>query len=344
MGGGSFDPTAYYSTTSSLASSGKTFARAASASRSGDYTNIAEHLDPAKMKNGMREACFAPGFENATPIIVALDCTGSMAQVPDHIQKHLPELIGLLTEKGVSDHPNVLFMGFDDEHFVPRAAFQMSQFEAGDQELINALNELIIPRMGGGNRGEAYHLAFYAAAYHTRTDEWDQKQKKGFFFIIGDEEPYYDNADPKMHGTKPDIAQQVFDVAGEKEVPMVESVRATAERYHVFVIRPGGTSNFASKEITQAWQNLLSEAGVNPEHVLQIPDVANVIPTIALAIGRINGIPDNEIADVLTTKGIDSSKALVAISGVSAGPTRSLTAKATNKVVTTDTPRTPRTV
>lgn len=304
MGGSNFSSIDFDAGVSRLASSGATFRRSATAASTG-VRNIADILDPRKLKNGIRESCFAPGFVDATPIVVAIDGTGSMDQVPHDLQKQLPKLIDIITEKGISDHPNVMFMMFDDEHATPPdAAFQMSQFEIGSKELLTALNEMIIPGNGGGNNGEAYHLAFYAAANHTRIESFERDGAKGFFFLIEDEQPFYDSGDPAVRGTTPKIAQEVFGDKIQSEIPMLESVRKTCERYHVFIIRPGHTSHGQNKSIKKMWQKLLSDAGENPEYVLEVPETSDIVPTMAAAIGRLAGETEEDLANVLTSKGI----------------------------------------
>ena len=164
MGGGSYSSTHYRATVSKLADRGELFSKAATARSTGEFTKYSEHLDPAKLKNGIRESCFVEGFNDATPIAIGIDATGSMHQVPFHVQAELPKLIDLIVEKEISDHPNVMFLALDDETVTAKAAFQMSQFEIEADKLVEALNDLIIPQGGGGNMGESYHLFFYALA------------------------------------------------------------------------------------------------------------------------------------------------------------------------------------
>lgn len=304
MGGSASSTIDYTSAVSQLKQSGQSFARSAQAAQTGNYRNISEVLDPRKLKNGIRESCYAPGFNDATPIIIAIDGTGSMEQVPEAIQSQLPKLIELLIEQGVTDHPNVMFMCFDDEHAVPPdAAFQMSQYEIGAKELVTALNEMIIPGNGGGNHGEAYHLPIYAAANHTKLECFDQNGQKGFFFLICDEEPYYYAGDPAVHGTSPAIAKEVFGDTIEKEVPILDSLKKLGERYHAFVIRPEHTSHGRDNEIKQLWQKLFSAAGEDPEHVLNVAETDAIISTIALTIGRLAGMDQSQLVDVLKSKG-----------------------------------------
>lgn len=323
MGCGSFHSTDYQKSVNILKQTGKTFARSATVARTGNFSDIADALNPRKLKNSMRESCFATGFNDALPIIVSIDGTGSMEQIPYHVQKELPKLLDLLVDQGVADHPNVLFMCHDDEHAIPPdAVFQMSQFEIESSKLIESLNELIIPGYGGGNQGEAYHLPFYAAAYHTRLESFERDGTKGFFFMICDEEPYYEAGDPEKRGTSPSIAKEVFGDIREKEVTMLESLKEVVKRYHVFIIRPGHTCHGKNKSITHMWQKLLFAAGENTEHVLEVEDTNAIITTMAMAIGRLAGVAPDDLVDVLTAKGavgikeaIASTKNLVVANG-----------------------------
>ncbi len=305
MGSGSFSSVDYGAAVSKLRATGATFKRSATAARTGDYTKIAEILNPRKLKDGIRECCFAPGFQDAIPIIVSIDGTGSMENVPHDIQKGLPDLIGLLTEQSITDHPNVMFLCHDDERALPPdAAFQMSQFETDAPKLLEALNELVIPGQGGGNRGEAYHLAIYAAANHTRSEAFNRDGTKGFFFMICDEEPFYDAEDPKTNGTTPALAKEVFGDKIQAEVSMLDSLKKLVERYHVFIIRPGHTSHGTNKRITRLWQDLLRDAGENPQNVQEIEKTEAIVPTMALTVGAILGADRDELADVLKAKGV----------------------------------------
>jgi hypothetical protein len=337
MGSGGFSSVDYDRGVSKLRQTGQTFARSATAAATGNFGNIAKILDPRKLKNGTRECCYAAGFQDVLPIVVALDGTGSMEQVPYDIQKGLPKLIGLITEQNIADHPNVLFMCFDDEHATPPdAAFQMSQFEADAPKLLEALNELVIPHNGGGNRGEAYHLAIYAAAYHTKLESFDKTGEKGFFFLVCDEEPYYGDGDPAKNGTTREMAKEVFGDKIEKTVTMVEAMKKLCERYNVFIIRPGHTSHGKNKDITRRWQDLLAKAGENREHVLEIAETEAIVPTMALTIGGVLGADRDELVDVLRTQGVAGvDTALVATRNVAAKNAVATVGKATATLATT---------
>jgi hypothetical protein len=303
MGYGSTNSTDYNTAVQHLHQTGQTFARSAHVAQTGNYSDVADILNPRKLKNGMRESCFAQGFKDVKPIIVSLDCTGSMEQVPYHVQSELAKMIDLLIEQGVTEHPNILFMAHDDEHCFSDAVFQMSQFEIATEPLIKALNEMVIPGYGGGNRGEAYHLSLYAAARHTHLESYERNGEKGFFFMVCDEEPYYGAGDPAKYGTSPKIAKEVFGDSIEKEVTMLDSLKEVCKRYHVFIIRPGHTSNGKNHSITKLWQKLLSDAGENPEHVMEVSETEAIISTMVMAIGQTSGIDRDDLVEVLIAKG-----------------------------------------
>jgi len=305
MGGGSFSSTDHATAVRGMKSSGTHFARSATAARTGVF-DVADILDPKQLKNGMRESCFAEGFDDVLPVVVGLDCTGSMGSVPGLVQDHLPELLDLMVEQGITDHPNVMFIGFDDEHALPpTGVFQMSQFEIGHEELANSLNELVIPKHGGGNSGEAYHIFFYAIANHTKLECFEENGQKGFAFIIGDEPPYYDCKSPMKHGMLPSVAKACFGDSIQEEIPMVESIRKAAEMYHIFCIRPHDTSWGKDPKVSQQWREMFTAAGVNPQHVLEVESWNSIIPTMALSIGQRSGHEASELIEVLKSKGVE---------------------------------------
>lgn len=296
-----------------LNKAGQVYQRSAQAAASGNISgSIADILNPRKLNRalfprGVREACFEAGKEDEglTPIIISLDLTGSMNQVPFVMQKEIPHLLTTLQEQGLTQRPNLLFMGHDDEHVsaTPDAAFQISQFEIGDQRLAEALNEMVIPSNGAGNDGEAYHLAFYATANHVRTDSFDKQGQKGFFFMICDEYPFYYDGDFRTNGTKPNLAKDLFGDTIEKEVSILDSLKEVVKQWHVFILRPGHTSHGSNNKITKRWQELLREAGENPENVLEIPETEALVSTMALTIGKLGGVDEEEMVDALSKKG-----------------------------------------
>ena len=144
--------------------------------------NISVHQENV----GVRECRDSEEHPNTTPIIVAFDVTGSMGHIPHKmVTELLPKLMNQLKEIGVPD-PELLFMGIGD-HLYDRAPIQITQFESDTEKICSSLQSLYLEGGGGGNRVESYLLAWIAAGYHTETDSWYNRHKKGFLFTIGDE-------------------------------------------------------------------------------------------------------------------------------------------------------------
>src|SRR5579864_7936073 len=156
MGAGSFDPSAY---------------RAFAASTTGKSTNqiftsntLDETLDPRKAIPGsaspfagqvMRESRDSADNPNATPLIVAVDVTGSMGMLADQIaRKGLGILFQeILDQKPITD-PHLMFMAVGDAYH-DQAPLQVSQFEA-DNRIVEQLTKIWIEHGGGGNAFESY--------------------------------------------------------------------------------------------------------------------------------------------------------------------------------------------
>lgn len=85
-------------------------------------------FDPRNIQ--VRESVDSAANPASTPIIVALDVTGSMGRIPEQLIKgSLGTFIEeIYRRKPVSD-PHLMFMGVGDAHF-DRAPLQVTQFEA----------------------------------------------------------------------------------------------------------------------------------------------------------------------------------------------------------------------
>jgi hypothetical protein len=324
------------------------FKRQATAAATGQLnaSSIADPLNPRKLNRaihsqGARECCKVPGVNDVLSIAAWIDLTGSMGQFPYELQKDLPTIMQTLIDQGITEHPSILVGGMDDEIAVPPdACLQISQFETGSKELLDAINNIIIPSNGGGNRGESYHLAFYAMARHTYSQLWSEDQQKGIVFLICDEEPVIGDRDPSRFGTTPEIAKECFGDTLESEVPLLTSLKEVVERNHVFIIRPDRSSQ---PQITKKWQKLLKDAGENPENVIDgIKTTAEVITYMVLMIGQKLGHDVDDLADVLRTKGasidavtLSAVKAIVPVGGPSTAI--QTTGTASGELATTDT-------
>ena len=78
---------------------------------------------------GVRECRDSDEHPETTPIIIALDVTGSMRRTPhEMIKDNFPKLMDALTQLNIKD-PQLLFMAVGD-HECDRYPIQVGQFEA----------------------------------------------------------------------------------------------------------------------------------------------------------------------------------------------------------------------
>lgn len=151
-------------------------------------TTIDKALDPVNIK--VRESVDSPANPESTPIILFVDETGSMGELARIIiQKGLGIIMTEIYDRKPVTDPHILIGGIGDA-FTDNFPLQPSQFEAGVQPLLDQIPKIVIEGNGGGNGGESYLMAWYFAALKTKTDAWDKRQKKGYLFTIGDEEPH----------------------------------------------------------------------------------------------------------------------------------------------------------
>lgn len=159
---------------------------------SGNYSNqdmfkaktIDSALDP---KNVVRECCDTDEHPNTVPVILALDCTGSMGNAAVEVAKKLNVIMTKLYEK-ITD-VEFMIMGIGDLAY-DRCPIQASQFES-DIRIAEQLDKLYFEFGGGGNGYESYTAAWYFGSRHTKLDSLN-RGRKGIIITIGDEQlnPY----------------------------------------------------------------------------------------------------------------------------------------------------------
>jgi len=273
MGSGTFDPGAYRAFASATVGKGTDEI----------YTSrhMNSNLDPKGVK--IRESRDSVDNPKSTPLIVALDVTGSMGIIADNIAREgLGTLFkGILDRKPISD-PHVMFMGIGDANF-DRAPLQVSQFEA-DNRVVEQLTQLYLEHGGGGNHFESYNLAWYFAAFHTVHDSIEKRGKRGYLFTVGDEEAPHPL-------TKTQIEQFIGDTP-QTQMSAQELLSVTHRSYDVFhvVIKQGDYAKRALDTVTSSWQALLGQ------RVILLDDYTKLAETIVSAIEVAEGADADESA------------------------------------------------
>lgn len=230
---------------------------------------IDDYLDPKR--NKPRESCDSTDNPNSTPIIVALDVTGSMGELAGIIAREglNTTMQGIYDQKPVSD-PHLMIMAVGDA-FTDEAPLQVTQFEA-DIRLGEQLKKLYLEGNGGGNNGESYNLAWYYAAFQTEIDSFKKRGRKGILFTVGDEPMH-----PKL--TADQIRRIVGDEASE-DIMTRDLLTAVSEKYDVYhiVIKQGSYARGSLDRVMKSWRPLLGE------RVIQLSDYTKLAETIVSAI------------------------------------------------------------
>ncbi len=210
---------------------------------------VAACHDALNPKGATRECRDSTVHPEAVPIIVLLDVTGSMSEVPKIVQRNLPKLMSLLIRRGYVDHPAILVGAIGDCHG-DAAPLQVGQFESGI-EIDNDITRLYLEGGGGGSNHESYELALYWVARHTVSDHWEKRQKRGYLFVVGDELPY-DPVDRR------DVHRIIGDTI-EANVPTADIVAEVQRRYETFYVLPNMTSGFNDDSVRSRWRGLLGQ-------------------------------------------------------------------------------------
>lgn len=292
MGGGSWSAATYAATTRSKIDSGTSFSYTKSTSSlRRDQWKAAEDLDPKRVAGAaspfagqtVRESRDNAEHPNSVPIATIFDTTGSMGSVPRVTQEKLAGLFGLLLRQGYVEDPQIMIGAYGDA-YTDRVPLQISQFES-DNRIDDALDKLFLEGNGGGNGGETQSLAWYYLAYHTETDAWDKRGKKGYAFFVADEIAL------NLHPEHVEAAVGGGDLALrgpiDKESLTVEALaKAVSERWDVYIL--------LIDNVSAHWQGSekFYKKIFGDKHVLVVEDPNSIAETIALAIGALEGTVD----------------------------------------------------
>ncbi|MEP6931708.1 MAG: hypothetical protein ABI850_16920 [Flavobacterium sp.] len=228
------------------------------------FTQNAKRMAHESMNpNGVtfREARDSAVHPNSVPIILGLDVTGSMGHIPHELIKEgLPKLMGGIIQGGVPD-PALLFLGIGD-HECDGYPLQVGQFESGDEELDMWLTRTYIEGGGGGNAGESYLLAWYFAAFHTKTDAFEKRNQKGLLFTVGDE--------PNLEVLPASAIKEIMG-AGQHTYTAKELLEEAKKQYDVYHISVLHSDQAVRADV--AWKELLGQNCLSIADHKEIPNV-----------------------------------------------------------------------
>lgn len=234
------------------------------------FTSSGMHpaLNPYRV---VRESRDSPANPASNAIIIGLDVTGSMGIIADTMAR---EGLGTLVEeilkrKPVSD-PHILACGIGDS-YCDDAPLQVTQFEA-DIRIAEQLKMIWLEKGGGGNRHEGYHLPWYFAAQHTQIDCFEKRNRKGYLFTVGDEEPPEELL--AAH------AASIFGDSLQRDLSVHELLTLVSRMYHVFhvVVEEGSYARAHLPQVLKKWRALLGQ------RVLRLKDYRRLAEVVVSAI------------------------------------------------------------
>ncbi len=266
MGSGSFDASAYRAFTTST--------RGKSVDEIYSARTINKNLDPKGVK--IRESRDSNDNPNSTPLIVAIDVTGSMGMIADVLAREgLGTLFKeMLDTKPITD-PHLMFMAVGDAN-CDQAPLQVSQFEA-DNRIVEQLTQIYLEHGGGGNSFESYNLPWYFAANHTEHDSLIKRGKRGYLFTVGDEEA--------PHNLSRDQIEKFIGDKTERDISSAEMLADAQRKYDVFhiIIQEGDYARKQPDKVGSTWANVLGQ------HVIKLADHKKLAETIVSTIEVVEG-------------------------------------------------------
>jgi hypothetical protein len=123
---------------------------------------------------------------------------------------------------------------------------------------------------GGGSSQESYELAMWFLATKSKLDSLDKRGKRGYLFIVGDEQPY-DSV------SKVEVEKWIGDTL-EADIPTETVVAELKRKFDVFWIYPTGAQNAGNQHIQNKLTHLFGQ------RVIKLNNPADICTTIAATI------------------------------------------------------------
>lgn len=231
-------------------------------------STIHNDLDPRGIK--LRESVDSDQNPNSTPVIIAVDVTGSMGMLAETIIKTgLGVIMQEIYDRLPIPDPHVMCMAVGDAN-CDHSPLQVTQFEASIV-LADQVKNFHIEGGGGGNGGESYALVWYFAAMKTKCDSMIKRNKKGYIFTIGDEPPH-------MTTTRDQI-NRVFGGNSEADISTSDLLGMVSQNWEVFhlIVKPGSYSH-------DRWDALLGERSIKVTDHTKLAEV--IVSTLQVIEGH----------------------------------------------------------
>ena len=236
------------------------------------YASVADRSYSEAVSKGVDVADLVPEeirTDCESPLVIAIDVTGSMGDWPITIFSKLPYLEHEGQEY-LGDDMEISFCAIGDSKS-DTYPLQVREFVKG-AKLKTELEALVHEGNGGANQQESYDLA---ALYYSRNCEMDEAIRKPIFIFIGDEGVY----DPDFSPNAATIAQTKVDGRSNPK----STFGALCQKFSVYCIRKQYGS-IAEAKIHKQWQELLGA-----DHVINLQAAERVVDVIFGILARETG-------------------------------------------------------
>ena len=238
-------------------------------------SGMPDDMDPARFR--IRESRDSAANPQSFALMLMSDVTGSMgADAEVMIRTGLDTIMREIDKRKTAPDLQILVGAIGDCYF-DRAPIQMSQFEAG-VVLCDQLKRIYIEHGGGGNNGESYLAAHYAAGMKTSLDCFEKRGRKGVLFTFGDE--------PALDRLTVDQIKRVFNIDSQKDLSARECLAIAQRSYEVFhvVFTDTGVASRDLKGVLRTWEPLLGERVLKLADVTKAPEL--VVSTLQVLAGE----------------------------------------------------------
>lgn len=164
----------------------------------------------------------------------------------------------------------------------------MTQFEAGVDALVKQVEQIYLEANGGGNGGESYAFAWWAAVNKTVCDAITKRGRRGYLFTIGDEccLPVI----PRQHIIE-------FGGVGTETDVLASAILVEAQKFwNVFhlIVKP-----VPYQDVLRSWDELLGDRAISVQSADALPEV--IVALIRLCEGQTNVTDDldNKTAQIV---------------------------------------------
>ena len=209
-------------------------------------TTISPALNPYQV---VRECRDSEEHPNTVPIIIGLDCTGSMGRSCAMCLAKLNETIEALYK--TSTDVQIMTMGIGDIEY-DCMPLQATQFES-DIRIFEQMNALVLEGGGGGNGFESYAAAWWFGLHNTALDCYTNRGKKGILITLGDECP--------GDWLRADMLKKYLGCEVAEDMRVEDVYKAASEKFEIFHISISNDSSyhFYKRQADAEWTALMGD-------------------------------------------------------------------------------------